>query len=221
MRQRLALFDLDGTLVDSERHILAAMAAAFAALDRPVPPRGAILGAVGLSLSVVFERLAGELGPSERERMRQAYMAAYRAERDLAPAPLFPGIVAALAALGRRPGVRVGLATGASRRGMEAMIAVHGLHLATAQCADDHPSKPDPAMIRAALEETSVAAADAVMIGDSVHDMAMARAAGLFALGVGWGYQAAGTLAAAGADAIAATPAELIGILDARWGNDA
>lgn len=220
MRPPLALFDLDGTLVDSRRHILHAMGAAFAALGRPVPPGDAILSAMGLSLPVVIARLAGDLPPADRERMRQVYLAAYHAERLRGPAPLFPGVAALLAGLQARRSVLIGLATGASRRGMRAMIECHGLRLATAQCADDHPSKPDPSMIRAALAETGLAPGDAVMIGDSSHDIGMARAAGLFALGVAWGYQAAEDLAAAGADAIVATPADLLARLDDHWGFD-
>ncbi len=216
---RLALFDLDGTLVDSQRHIVAAMTAAFSAVGRPPPARVAILAQVGLSLPLVFERLAPDLMALERERMRAAYMQAYQAERARQPAPLFPGIGAALAQIAARGPVLIGLATGASRRGMEAAIAAHGLLPATAQCADDHPSKPDPAMIRAALAETGVAAGDAVMIGDSSFDMQMARAAGIFALGVEWGYQAAGALAAAGADAVVRRPADLVAALDRHWGK--
>lgn len=217
MRLRLALFDLDGTLVDSQAHIVAAMAAAFAAVDRPPPPRDTVLAQVGLSLPVVIDRLSGGIAAVRRERMLAAYKEAYRIERAKAAAPLFSGIQEVLDELSRRDPILWGIATGASRRGMRAVIEAQGLSPATAQCADDHPSKPDPAMVRAALKECSVRSRDAVMIGDSTHDMAMARQAGVFALGVAWGYQSEDDLRSAGADGIVAAPQDLIEALDERW----
>ncbi len=217
MTPRLALFDLDGTLVDSQRLIVAAMGAAFDAVGRTPPGREAILSQVGLSLPVVLDRLSGGVAEAQRERMLGAYRATYFSERARAPALLFPGIRAALDALQARGDVRVGIATGASRRGMRAVIETHGLRPATAQCADDHPSKPDPGMVAAALAETGIRPGWAVMIGDSVHDMRMARAAGVFALGVGWGYQAGHELLAAGAEALVAEPGDLVRILDEHW----
>ena len=68
------------------------------------------------------------------------------------------------------------------------------------QVADDHPSKPHPAMIRAALAETGVEAERAVMLGDTVFDIDMAAAAGVPSLGVAWGYHAGAALAEAGAE---------------------
>ncbi len=221
MMPRLAIFDVDGTLVDSQRLIVAAMHAAFCAVGRRPPCRETILAQVGLSLPLVLDRLSGGAPEAERERERMldAYRATYFRERARMPAPLYPGIRAALDALQGRADMRVGLATGASRRGMRAVIEAHGLRPATAQCADDHPSKPDPAMVLAALAETGIPPASAVMIGDSAYDMRMARAAGVFALGVGWGYQTADELLAAGADGLVEKPAELVRGLDEIWEN--
>jgi phosphoglycolate phosphatase len=77
------------------------------------------------------------------------------------------------------------------------------------QSADKAPSKPHPGMILQALDEAGIAAGDAVMIGDTSFDMAMARAAGVTAIGVGWGYHARERLVAAGADYVADTMGEL------------
>ncbi len=68
--------------------------------------------------------------------------------------------------------------------------------------ADDGPGKPDPFMVLSALDETGIDAADAVMIGDTVFDMAMAASAGISAIGVGWGYHPPEELAKAGALAV-------------------
>ncbi|SPJ24992.1 HAD-IA family hydrolase [Palleronia abyssalis] len=214
MRLRLALFDLDGTLVDSQAHIVGAMGAAFDAVGRTPPPRDEILGQVGLSLPLVMARLAPG---DDHATMLAAYKDRYQVLRAAGPANLYPGIGAALNALHARDTVLVGIATGASRGGMTAMIDTHDLRPATAQCADDHPSKPAPSMVLAALAETGVDPDDAVMIGDSAYDMQMARSAGVFALGVAWGYHAPDQLRDAGAAEIVADAAELVPALDRYW----
>lgn len=204
---RLVVFDVDGTLVDSQAQILAAMAAAFAELGRPPPPRAAALAVVGLSLPLALARLAPPgLAAGGLERMAAAYRRAFAAERAAGAAPLYPGAVAALDALAARPGLQLGIATGKSRRGLRHLLDEHGLggRFATLHCADDHPSKPDPAMLNAALAATGVAAGRALMVGDTTFDIAMGRAAGVHTLGVTWGYHPAAELAAAGAGALVA-----------------
>ena len=218
-RPRLALFDVDGTLSDSQAHIVAAMEAAFAAEGLAVPGRADVLGQVGLSLPTVLARLAPEVGAITRARMAETYKSRYHALRSVEEAPLYDGIRAVLDTLAARDAVRLGCATGKSRRGLTALVAAHGLRFQTLHCADDHPSKPHPSMIHAALADTGVAARDAVMIGDTTFDMEMARAAGVLALGVGWGYHPADALRAAGAAAVVETPAALIPALDLIWSD--
>ena len=87
-------------------------------------------------------------------------------------------------------------------------------HFVTIQTADDHPSKPHPSMILQAMAETGVAPEHTVMIGDTSFDMAMARAAGVRAIGVEWGYHTADELRAAGAVAVAETVFELKELID-------
>jgi phosphoglycolate phosphatase len=96
------------------------------------------------------------------------------------------------------------MATGKSRRGVNRLFDREGWHkdFATVQTADDHPSKPHPSMLLGAMQETGVAPARTVMIGDTSYDIEMARAAGARAIGVAWGYHTVAELAAAGADAI-------------------
>ncbi len=196
MRLRLVVFDVDGTLVDSQAHICAAMARAFGELGVAPPPRAKVLEIVGLSLPEAMARLVPEMPPADRARLVVGYKAAFAALRAKTCSPLYPGAQAALAALVRDPWVLPGVATGKSRRGLEEVLAAHDLrrHFITLQVADDHPSKPHPSMLEACLRETGVAAHDAVMIGDTSHDMQMAQAAGLHWLGVGWGYHPASEL---------------------------
>lgn len=217
--RRLVVFDVDGTLVDSQRMILAAMRAAFASAGAAPPEAAEILAIVGLSLPVAVARLAPGLAPGCRAAIVEAYrahfVAARTAEAGADAAPLYPGARAALEALAAAPGTVLGIATGKARRGLDHLLAAHGLahHFATAQTADGHPSKPHPAMLLAALAETGCAPGRAVMVGDTEFDIAMGRAAGVATVGVTWGYHPEARLRAAGADAIVADFAGLGDVL--------
>ncbi|SLN46514.1 Phosphoglycolate phosphatase [Roseovarius litorisediminis] len=200
---RLIIFDVDGTLVDSQNDILGAMTHAFERAGQPVPTRDETLGIVGLSLDVAIPRLAPLLDVSLHAQIVAWYKEAYmdlRAKTGVAESsPLYPHALATLRALHAVPENILGVATGKSRRGLDKLLDGHGLRhmFATQQVADHHPSKPHPSMLRAALSETGIDARDAVMIGDTSFDMEMARAAGIPAIGVSWGYHAADVLSAA------------------------
>lgn len=220
-RPRLVIFDVDGTLVDSQDLILAAMQAAFASEGLIAPPRPAVLAIVGLSLPEAIARLAPGQPQDRQERIVSAYKASFGPLRAERTAPLYPGAHAALATLRARPDVRLGIATGKSARGLRHLLAAHDLSGAfvTEQVADDHPSKPHPSMVLAALDAAGVAAGDAVMVGDTTYDMEMARAAGVTAIGVAWGYHAAADLAGAGARVILPDFGALLPTLDSLWGQ--
>lgn len=218
---RLVLFDVDGTLVDSQASILTAMGDAFAALDMAAPPRDAVLGIVGLSLDEGIARLAPEAAQATRDRLVAAYKEAFHANRLMlgaGSAPFYPGARAALDALAQVPEILLGVATGKSRRGLDALIEAHGLQgcFVTRQVADHHPSKPHPSMVRAAMAETGVEPGDTVLIGDTSFDMEMAAAAGVAGIGVSWGYHPVDALGAAREviDDFAALPAALQRIWD-------
>lgn len=196
---RLVIFDVDGTLVDSQGDIVASMTAAFGDVGIAVPSRADILSIVGLSLDVAMARLAPE---ADTERMVQTYKDTYahlRATKGAASSPLYPGARAALDHFAARDDVLLGVATGKSRRGLDSLIETHGLEgmFVTRQVADFHPSKPHPSMIHAALSETGCDACDAVMVGDTRFDMEMAINAGVAAIGVTWGYHPRTELGAA------------------------
>lgn len=200
---RLVIFDVDGTLVDSQGHIVASMTMAFDALGVDVPDRAAILGIVGLSLDVAIPVLAPTLTPTQHSALVQGYKDSYRTLRlahgAAEASPLYPGALETLHKLHRQDDILLGIATGKSKRGLDALIEAHGLErmFVTRQCADFHPSKPHPSMIHTALSEAGVDAANAVMVGDTSFDMEMARAAGVTGIGVTWGYHAPVALSAA------------------------
>jgi len=223
MSLKLAIFDVDGTLVDSQAHIVAAMEQAFASFGHAAPARGDILSIVGLSLPQAMARLAPELAAGARAGLVDAYKDSFAALRGGAGSslnsPLYPGARAALDRLAARDDVLLGVATGKSRRGLRHVLAAHGLEgmFQTVQTADDHPSKPHPAMIGAALDDTGTDAGNAVMIGDTSFDIDMARAAGVAAVGVSWGYHPAAALTDAGAADVVDRFAALIPALDLIW----
>ncbi len=193
MTKRLVIFDVDGTLVDSQADILAAMTAAYASENLTPPSRAAILSIVGLSLPQAFARLMPDSDPALQTRLSDAYKHAYgdnRAQAGVKGSPLFPGARAALDALAARQDTVLAVATGKSRRGLDNLILAHNLSglFQSLQVADHHPSKPHPSMIRQALTETGVSADRAVMIGDTTYDIDMGRAAGVGTIGVAWGY---------------------------------
>lgn len=199
-RRRLAVFDVDGTLVDSQNGIIEAQRMAFAANGLEPPSREKSLSIVGLSLPEAFTILVGAAGPIAA--LSQAYREAWQHLRSVGSHddPLFPGAGEALTTLKAR-GIVLGVATGKSRRGVAHLIGKYGWQglFETIQTADDWPSKPAPDMVQAALAETGLEAADAAMIGDTSFDMMMARAAGVRAIGVGWGYHSLAALESSGA----------------------
>lgn len=216
---RLVIFDVDGTLIDSQDHIVGAMTGAFVAAGVEPPPRAAILSIVGLSLPEAVAGLAPALEGPLRARIVDYYKGSFTGLRAAAPPPLFPGAAAALQALSARPDLLLGIATGKSRRGLAKMIEDHDFSdlFVTCQTADDHPSKPHPSMIHAALAEAGVEPDQAVIVGDTTYDVEMGGAAGVRAIGVGWGYHPAEALMAAGAECVLEDFAGLIPTLDQMW----
>ncbi|WP_068118487.1 HAD-IA family hydrolase [Tropicimonas marinistellae] len=220
---RLVVFDVDGTLVDSQAHILGAMARAYDALGLEAPSRDAVLGIVGLSLPVAMERLSPDIEPDRRVALVEAYKDSFSSIRQTgAPermSPLYPGARDVVDMLLGRDDLMVGLATGKSRRGLDHLLAAHGLTgaFATEQVADHHPSKPHPSMLLTALVETGAEARDAVMIGDTTFDIEMGRAAGFETIGVSWGYHPAQDLLRAGAGAVIDRYEDLPAAIERLW----
>lgn len=212
MTLRLAIFDCDGTLVDSQADICAAMDAAFEAAGFVPPDRNATRRVVGLSLPEAMRRLRPDGTADDHSMLAQLYRDAFR-ERRMAgqvAEPLYEGIAGLIEELAGA-GWLLGVATGKSDRGLAHCLETHGLtgHFITLQTADRHPSKPHPSMIEACLAESGAAASETAMIGDTAFDMAMAVNAGVRAIGVDWGYHHPRELVEAGAEAVAGSIAEL------------
>jgi len=207
-RLRLAVFDCDGTLVDSQHVIIACMHAAFASERLPLPDGESVRRLVGLPLADSVARLAGEACLDDAARVARI-VDAYKQnfftlrQRPEHHEPLYPGCLAALAAI-EAQGWLLGVATGKTRRGLDAVLERQGLtgRFVTLQTGDLGPGKPHPAMLVRALDETGVELRNAVMIGDTTYDMEMAASAGVAGIGVAWGYHPTPELVAAGATAL-------------------
>jgi len=184
---RLAIFDWDGTLMDSVGRIVACVQAAARDCGEGVPEAPSIHQIIGLSLEVGIPRLFNLAEGSERA---QALIARYRHHylHDKTPSPLFAGARELLHGW-QAQGIGLAVATGKSRRGLDRVLDETGLRplFAASRGADEANSKPDPLMLVQILAELGCEPAQAVMIGDSIHDMAMAEALQMPRIGVTWG----------------------------------
>jgi phosphoglycolate phosphatase len=211
MRYELLVFDWDGTLVDSAAHIVHSIRAAAADLGLPVPDDAQARHIIGLGLGDAMASLFPQLPEEGWSRVAERYRHHYLAGESVVG--LFPGVAEALPALARR-GHLLAVATGKSRRGLDRALQAAGLEPAfhATRCADEGFPKPHPDMLLHLLDLFGVAREAALMIGDTTHDLEMARAAGVESLAVTYGAHPARQLHDAAPLAALDTPAELF-----RW----
>jgi phosphoglycolate phosphatase len=203
---KLALFDCDGTLVDSGKLIHEVMARTFEHHGYERPHYDATKSIIGLTLDTAIARIMGVEVDDHVQKMTQHYKDIYGPVRQEPgfQEPLYAGVTEMIAALAAREDVLIGAVTGKSRRGLDLIRNSHGFEniFFVSRTADDCPSKPHPAMVLECCAEAGIDPVDTLVIGDSVYDMMMAKSAGARALGVSWGYGETAALSAAGADAV-------------------
>jgi phosphoglycolate phosphatase len=213
---RLAIFDCDGTLVDSGATIHRALRAAFDTHGVECPPPSVSRKAIGLSLVEAMAVLAPD---ADHEALSRTYKEAFMALRagGHVEEPLFEGILPLLDAL-EAEGWLLAVATGKSDRGLRHCLESHGIRarFVSLQTADRHPSKPHPGMALLAMAEAGAAPGASIVIGDTSFDMGMAIAAGAGAIGAAWGYHDRDELIAAGAQGVAEEPSEVI-VMARQW----
>ncbi len=203
MKPKLVIFDCDGTLSDSRATIATSIQQAFSRQGLPIPSPREIDRRIGLSLEEFVQDLCGDREVDVAELVAHYRQHARAHLSQTGADPLFPGAIETLRRL-RDEGILLAIATGKSRRGLQALLRAHDLStsFAVLQTSDDAPSKPHPAMVEQALEQSGVSATEAVMVGDTVFDMGAAANAGVAAIGVSWGYHRTQELLAAGASCV-------------------
>jgi phosphoglycolate phosphatase len=202
---RLAVFDCEGTLVDSQYSIIAAMQSAFRRVGLAAPGGDAIRRIIGLPLATAARLLATDITEPVSETLCQEYSRVWQDMRRSGrlEEPLYTGTVPALDAL-RGDGWQLGVATGKSHGGLLASLQKYDIldRFATLQTADRSRGKPHPEMLLKAMQETGAVPERTLMIGDTTFDMEMARQVHVVAIGVSWGYHDAAALQQAGAVAV-------------------
>lgn len=213
---RLVIFDMDGTLIDSVGLIVETVTAAFTAVGEQPPDEAAIRAISGLAVQVAFEQLAPKADEAGRDALVRSYRAQYEGRAGGGREPMFAGALEALERLRQQPDTVLAVATGKGHRGAVTLLTAHGIleKFHSVETPDHNRSKPDPQMIETAMRKAGATAAQTVMIGDTVHDMHMAKAAGVKAIGVAWGYHDTIELNAAGADVVIGRFDELDGAID-------
>jgi phosphoglycolate phosphatase len=199
---RMVVFDLDGTIVDSQANIVRAVGEVAQILGLPNPPAHQVPRVIGLSLSEALAMLFPGVDASTHKNLDHEYREAFvrlRASPDYQE-PLFDGTHELLNAL-EGAGFLLGIATGKATRGVRHVLNLHGLtgRFVTIQTPETAPGKPHPGMVLQAMAETGVEPQNTVMVGDTTYDIHMGLAAGVKTVGVSWGNHPADELEAAGA----------------------
>jgi len=213
---RLAIFDCDGTLVDSGATIYLALSETFTQHGLAVPPPATCRRVIGLSLVEAIAGLVPQASAGEHRELAESYKRNFMGLRAAGRVeePLFDGVLELLDAL-EEDGWLLAVATGKSDRGLRHCLDLHGIHarFVSLQTADRHPSKPHPSMVLEAIADAGAAPGTSIVVGDTSFDMAMARAAGATGIGAGWGYHDAAELIEAGAVAVADQPSDVLSLV--------
>ncbi len=215
---KLVMFDMDGTLIDTHALIAEHMASAFSKAGLTPPSPAESRRVIGLSLPIAISRLAATDDAALIETLVADYKEHYRASLLVDPnrEPLFPGAREALERMRLRSDLELGIATGKGLAGVERILGNLGIAdlFVSLQTPDHNPSKPHPGMLLRAMGERGIVPDSVVMVGDTVFDMELAKAAGVAALGVTWGYHERDELLDAGADALIDRFDEIDGAID-------
>ena len=208
MRYSLIVFDWDGTLLDSAGGIVECIQEAARDLGLPVPARATASHVIGLGLHESLRTAVPTLPEDQYREFAEAYRRHFLARQG--SMALFPGVRELLQDL-NAAGYRLAVATGKSRRGLEHALESTALrrYFAASRCGDETNPKPDPAMLLELMEQLAAAPGQALMIGDTSHDLEMARSAGVDAVAVTYGAHPGDALRALAPRACVASIVEL------------
>ena len=183
-KYKLIIFDWDGTLMDSIARITSSMQAAAKIASLNIPTNEQTKQIIGLSMPKAVELLFQERTQAQEKLVIEAYRRQFTEHNDV-PTTLFANAIGLLKAL-RQNQKLLAVATGKGRRGLNRVMTetqTQGYFHAS-RCADEALSKPDPQMLFSLLDELNVLPDEALMIGDTSHDLFMAQQAGIDSIGV-------------------------------------
>lgn len=210
---KLVIFDWDGTLMDSVDRIVSSMQSAAKTVGLVIPSNDEVKQIIGLSLTIALKELFTAITDEQIDSMLVQYKYQY-IEGDNTPTPLFENAANLLAQL-RQSNKLLAIATGKGRDGLNRVLQVSETvgFFHTTRCAGEMPSKPDPQMLLSILAELDIAPHEAIMIGDTSHDLKMAQNAGVDSIGVTFGVHDKQVLQQFGPKAIIDSLAELEALL--------
>jgi phosphoglycolate phosphatase len=213
---RLVVFDLDGTLINSEALIIETVRESFASVGQAIPTDDAIRAISGITARDAMLILAPGVDEARLDEIVNAYRSTYLSKAGLAREPMFDGALAALDRLQEDPETILAVATGKGHAGAITLLERHDIigRFHSIQTPAHNRGKPDPQMIETAMDKAGIGPEATVMIGDTSHDMKMARNAGVKALGVAWGYHTVTALEEAGAHLVIHRMDELVDAVD-------
>ncbi|MEM7458393.1 MAG: HAD-IA family hydrolase [Pseudomonadota bacterium] len=202
MTLKLAIWDMDGTIVDSREVIQTAMVRSFETVGLAPPDYNDTRKTIGLGLSEACEILAPGVSGDKLNELVETYRHAFvnlRAEGQ-GFEPLYEGAQDAIERLANQ-GWLLAIATGKARRGVDSFFEQHGMRqfFDTTWCADDGPGKPHPFMCDEAMKAVGAEPHQSLIIGDAIHDIRMGLNAGIHTFGVSWGFGEAHELSDVGA----------------------
>ena len=204
----LVVFDWDGTLVDSTALIADSIQAACREMGEPSPGDDVARYVIGLGFTHAVGHVAPGLAPAAYPAFSAVYRRHYMAGEPAVP--LFEGVPALLRELDAA-GYRLAVATGKSRAGLDQVMARCGVAQAfhATRCADEGEPKPHPDMLLTLMARLDATPARTLMIGDTTHDLELARNAGAQGVAVGYGAHPKAVLAAHAPLAVVESVAEL------------
>jgi phosphoglycolate phosphatase len=216
-RPRLAVFDLDGTLLDSAGSIVAGVMACWEACAFPLPEADQVRRIIGLPWDESVRTLLPGAGDAEFARIQAYHESVARGERTRPPRrqDLFPGAREMLDAV-EASGYLLGIITSRSSGRLHELLEAQdiGHRFVSLKTTDHGPGKPSPHLMLQTLSEIGVDREDAVMVGDTTFDILMARNAGTSAIGVSWGVHEPHELREAGAHHVVDELHEILPTID-------
>ncbi|MFT5718226.1 MAG: phosphoglycolate phosphatase [Oleiphilaceae bacterium] len=183
----VVVFDWDGTLVDSEAHIVASIESAARAIGLPALDYDVIKDIIGLGMREALLVLYPRLTEEQVVDMRQHY-STFFFSKNVDQLMLFDGVLETLEKL-KSSGRKLAVATGKSRNGLDKALEATGLkpYFDIERCADETRSKPHPMMLAEISEYFALPSTKMVMVGDTEYDLEMAARFGMESVGVSYG----------------------------------